>query len=215
MSLSSLVLPSCRPFPEPLPVLEEIVAATPLNRAASFAFALSRCGAGKPVMCIFTRSALRESGRPSVHGVAPCLPGSAPLMVVTRTAAEALWAMEQALKSGVLGGVLGAIEGATLTQSRRLDFAARDGATPGLILRDRSGGLSAARRRWRIAALPSAANPLDAQAPGAVRLLAELVRQRDGPPGEWILEHDAATGGLAVAAGLAADRSREGERRAA
>lgn len=213
MKSESLPLPSCRPFPLPLSVLEEVVAATPLNRAASFAFALSRCVAERPVMVVLPMAEAREYGRPGVFGIAALRQGSPLLLVSPRTVAEALWTMEQALKSGALGGVLGMVEGATLTQSRRLDFAARDGGTFAGLLRVRGDGLSAARRRWRIAALPSLANPLDPAAPGTVRLHAELLRQRDGPPGDWVLEHTA--GGFAVAAGLAAERPRADQRRAA
>ncbi len=205
----------CRPLPEPLPVLEEIVAATPLNRAASLAFGLSRCVAGKPLLLIQPIAECREIGRPCIHGIAALWPNAPLLMVVPRSLADALWTMESALKSGALGGVLGFIETATLTQSRRLDFAARDGRTPGFLLRRNGNGLSAARRRWRIVAMPSMPAAFDAAAPGPVRLQAELVRQRDGPPGDWILEHDAATGSFTVAARLAADGAREDLRRAA
>ena len=198
-----------------MPVLEEMVAATPLNCAASLAFGLSRCSPGKPLMLIQPVADCRETGRPGVHGISAFRPGSPLLMVVPRTLSEALWTMESALKSGALGGVVGFIETATLTQSRRLDFAARDGRTPGFMLRRSGGGLSAARRRWRISALPSVAHPFDPAAPGQARLHAELVRQRDGPPGDWTLDYDPATGGFAVAAGLAADGAREAERRAA
>ena len=215
MSLPSPLQQPCRALPEALPVLEEMVAASPLGSASSLAFALSRCAPLRPVMAVVPVAERREFGRPSVHGVVPWRPGSPLLMVMPRTVAEALWTMEQALKSGALGGVIGIIEGATFTQTRRLDFAARDGGTFGALLRTRSGGLSAARRRWRIGALPSPVHPFDAAAPGAPRLLAELVRQRDGPPGSWILDHDPATGGFAVAAGVAADSALQIGRRAA
>jgi len=191
-----------------------MVAATPLNRAASLTFALDRSTPGKPLLIVLPQSEAREFGRPSLHGIAALRPGTPLLLVAPTKAIDALWTMEQALKSGALGGVIGVIEGATLTQTRRLDFAARDGGTPAMLLRPTGGGLSAARRRWRVAALPSAANPDDAAAPGAARLLAELVRQRDGPPGDWILEAMPG-GGLAVVPGLAAGRLDPAERRAA
>lgn len=207
--------PSCRPLPVPLPLLEECVAALPLNRAASLAFALSRCRGDAPLMLVVQSGERRELGRPSLHGIARLWPGTPLLLVVPRDASAALWAMEQALKSGSLGGVVGAIDSAGMTQTRRLDFAARDGGTPAVLLRARSGGLSAARRRWRIAAAPSGLNMFDTAAPGVSRLHAELVRQRDGPPGEWLLDLDLATGRVAVAAGLAADGARTDARRAA
>lgn len=192
-----------------------MAAAAPLNRAASLAFALDRCTVGKPVMIVLPQGEAREFGRPSLHGLAGFRPGTPLLLVMPGKTIDALWTMEQALKSGALGGVLGVVEGAELTSTRRLDFAARDGGTPGFLLRARGGGLSAARRRWRVGAMPSAPNPFDAEAPGALRLAVELVRQRDGPPGTWILEHDVAAGGFLVVPGLAAERLDEAARRAA
>jgi len=213
-SSSPSLCPTSNPvFPPPASLLEEVVAATPLSRAASLAFAIQRCGADGALMTIMPRAERREFGRPSLHGVAALRSGPL-LMVVTLSLADALWAMEQALKSGALSGVIGVIEGASLTQTRRLDFAARDGATPAVLLRARGGGLSAARRRWRIGALPGLGHPHDAAAPGAPRLYAELLRQRDGPPAAWVLDHDPVHG-FAVAARLAADGARQAGRRAA
>ena len=55
----------------------------------------------------------------------------------------------------------------------------------------------------------------DGLAPGAPRLRARLLRARDGPPHEWVLEYDAATAGLVVAGELAADGAAAPVRRAA
>jgi protein ImuA len=58
----------------------------------------------------------------------------------------------------------------------------------GVLLRAKAAeDLSAARVRWRIAAAPSAADPFDDKAPGPMRMTAEVVRRRDGPPAvfEW------------------------------
>jgi protein ImuA len=63
--------------------------------------------------------------------------------------------------------------------------------------------LSAARVRWRVGAAPSAPNPLDPEAPGALRLQVRAAKRRDGPPGEWLMELDDETGRLRVAPGLA------------
>jgi protein ImuA len=210
---SSLSQP-CQPLPAPIDALEDMVAAGPSDRAASLAFALARCRMALPVMAILPRRALHEAGWPSLHGLAAWRQGMRLLLVTPRTDAEALWAMEQGLKSGALGGVIAAVDGATMTQTRRLDFAARDGGTPGVLLGTRSLGLSSARRRWQVAALPSAMHDADNLAPGAPRLLARLLRARDGPPHEWVLEYDA-TAGLVVAGELAADGAATPLRRAA
>ncbi len=188
-------------FPAACALLEEAVAAQPANRAASLAFACLRCDPARALLIVVPAGQAREFGRPSLHGLGW---SGEVLMAMPRGEADALWVMEQGLKSAALGGVIGIVEGATLTQTRRLDFAARGGATPAILLRARGDGLSAAWRRWRIAACPSAANPDDPLAPGAARLHATLVRQRGGPPGDWLLDLDAA-GGVAVATRLAAD----------
>jgi hypothetical protein len=72
---------------------------------------------------------------------------------------------------------------------------------------------TAARRRWRIKAGASATHDFDPAAPGRVRLTAELVRRRDGPPGAWALEQDDETGRLRVVAGLAGHGLDETDRR--
>jgi protein ImuA len=183
-------------------MLEEVSPAIGLNRAPAVAFALSRCQTGAPVMFVVPAPTLREMARPSLYGAGAF---QQLLLVTTRTEADALWAIEQALLSGALGGVIGAVERATLTQSRRVDFAARDGGTPAFLLRTSGSGLSAARRRWRVAALPSAGNRHDQIAPGRPRLFAELWRRRDGSPGHWHLDCDDATGRFLVAGRLGFD----------
>ncbi len=202
----------CAPadFPAARPLLEEAVAAHPASRAASLAFALARCDRSRALLIVVPQGARREFGCPSLHGLG--WTGEL-LMACPRGETDALWTMEQGLKSAVLGGVIGIVEGATLTQTRRLDFAAQAGGTAAVLLRARGDGLSAAWRRWRIAAAPSAANSDDPLAPGVARLHATLVRQRGGPPGDWLLDLDAT--GVAVAARLAVDGASQDARRAA
>lgn len=190
-------------LPEISPLLEETCAIGPGDAGAALAFALARIGdlSARMAMLVAPRRWLSEHGRPFAPSIAPrdaCL-----LLIATHSEADALWAMEQALRSGAVAGVIGAVEQATLTQTRRLDFAAREGSSVAVLLRGKGGGLSAARRRWRIAAAPSAAHPFDARAPGRWRVRAELVRRRDGPPGDWILEQDDGTHRLRLAARLA------------
>lgn len=192
-------------YPDPAPLLEEACAARAGDDAAALAFALARIGeaGGRPPMLVAPRRWLGEHGRPFALAVRPgdaCL-----LLVAVRNEDDALWAMEQALRSGAVAGVVGAIARASLTQTRRLDFAAREGGSIGVLLRSAEGGLSAARRRWRIAAAPGAAHPFDAKAPGRWRIAAELTRRRDGPPGAWMMEEDDGTHRLRLAARLAGD----------
>ena len=188
-------------WPAPAPLLEEVAAAGPRDRAAGLAFALARIPAAdaRPLLFVLPGDWRRDWGLPCPHGLAaPEL-----LIVLPRRAEDALWAMEQALRSGACAAVIGAIEQATLTQTRRLDFAAREGSAGAILLRRHNNGLSAARRRWRIAAQPGAPHPLTDEALGAPRVRADLIRRRDGAPGSWLMEQDNATGRLAVADRLA------------
>ncbi len=191
------------PCPERPAPLEEACAAGPRDMAALLLFALSRRldGDARPVLVTATRAWLGEQGRP--HG--PGLPGISLILAPVTTAAEALWTLEQALRSGAVSLALGAVDGATLAQTRRLDFAARQGGTVGLLLPRGLDGLSAARRRWRVSTLQSAADPDDPRAPGPARLTAELVRGRGERPGIWILEQDDETHRLRLADRLAGD----------
>jgi protein ImuA len=209
----------CQPAPDPtrFPVacepLEEVGAREPGDAAAAFAFALSRLagarlagkGDARPLVIVTTPDWLRERGRPFGRGLTPWGVASERLVWVrAEKEAQALWALEEALKSGAVAGGLVTADRPAFVTTRRLEFAARAGRAAGVILRvGETADLSAARRRWRIAARGSGAAPYDAVAPGAPRLTAELTRRRDGPPAAWNLELDDETHGLRVVAGLA------------
>lgn len=190
-------------FPERPAPLEEACASGPRDMAALLLFAFSRRPGGdtRPVLMTATRAWLGEQGRP--YG--PGLPGASLILAPVTTAAEALWTLEQALRSGAVSLALGAVDGATLAQTRRLDFAAKQGGCVGLVMPRGLDGLSAARRRWRISTSESAVDPDDARTPGPARLIVELVRGRGERPGAWILEQDDETHRLRLADRLAGD----------
>ncbi len=192
---------STDPFPSASAPLEEVCAQAPRDMAATMLFALSRRRAddARPVLITAPRAWFSENGRP--YG--PGLGGTAFLMTPTATPAEALWVLEQGLRSGAVSLALGAVDGATLAQTRRLEFAARHGEAGGVMLSRGLDGLSAARRRWRIRSAPSLGDPFDARAPGVSRLCAELVRGRGERPGVWLLEQEDETHRLRLAEGLA------------
>jgi len=201
--------PAALPLPDPVPGLEEVAAADPRDFAQAAAFALSRLkdDSGRPVLVVAARAFRRERGGLCARGLMRLGigPGEA-ILVRAEREAEALWAMEEALKSGAVCGVLGAVERPAFVATRRLDFAARSGPARAAVIRlGAAGDLSAARLRWRVSARPSAPHPLDPRAPGALRLHAALVRRRDGPPAAWELEQDHETHRLRLAAGLAGD----------
>ncbi|WP_396594450.1 ImuA family protein [Brevundimonas sp. R86498] len=207
---------TCSPrSPDPVPPahapllqgLEEVCAAGPRDMAGALAFVLSRAGRGpgRGVALTVTRAWLAEYGRPHGPGLAGFGRREGVLLVITRTEADCLWAMEQALRSGGLDAVLGGIDSVDLTRTRRLEFAARDGKASGILLRTRTGDLSAARRRWRVSTLSSASDAHDPRAPGRLSLRAELTRSRTERPGVWMLEQDDETHRLRLADRLAGD----------
>ena len=195
--------PSSDLYPERPAPLEEACACGPRDMATLLLFALSRKQAKDRRPLLFTAPHMwfAEHGRP--YG--PGLVGGSLILAPTATEAEALWTLEQALRSGAVALALGAVDGATLSQTRRLEFAAKHGETIGLLLPRRLDGLSAARRRWRISTSESAADPHDPRAPGPTRLMAELVRSRGERPGAWMLEQDDETHRLRLADRLAGD----------
>jgi protein ImuA len=196
-------------FPEACSPLEEVAAAAPADVAASLGFALSRLAADRTerraVVLVTTAAWVRDRGRPYGLGLSDWgLAAGRLLWVRAERDGDALWALEEALKSGAVAGGLATVATPSFVATHRLDAAARAGRVVGILLRGTSAGdLSAARRRWRVAAGPSSAADFDRAAPGAVRLRAELTRSRNGLPNGWELERDDETGGLRVVAGLA------------
>ena len=190
--------------------LEEVGAAAPADWGAAFAFALDRIVSSndpRPVALIVTRNWIRERGRPYARGLARL--GGDPRRLILVTAerdVQALWALEETLKSGAVAGAIGTVEQADFVAGRRLDFAARAGKACGVLLRAKSAeDLSAARVRWRIGAMPSLEDRLDSKAPGPMRWRAQVVRRRDGTPAAFEWEESDATPRLRLAAGLAGD----------
>ena len=122
-------------------------------------------------------------------------------------AAQALWAMEEALRTPAVGTVCAEIEAVDLTASRRLQLAAEAGGTFGLLLRGVIASAVppiASVTRWRVTAAPSAP-AWPASLPGETRWQVELLRARGGRPHHWLLEwrHDPTyetAGGFALAA---------------
>lgn len=188
--------------------LEEVAAAQAADWGAAFAFAIDRIAARpdpRPLALVAARHWMRERGRPYARGLSQ-LAGPPLLLIAVDREAEALWALEETLKSGAVTGAVGALETVPFVAGRRLDFAAREGRAMGVLLRAKAAeDLSAARVRWRIAAQPSAEDPLDAKAPGPMRWRAEVTRRRDGTPAVFEWEESDATPRLRLAPRLAGD----------
>jgi protein ImuA len=178
-------------------VLNEITAAAHGDRPAAFGFVFALTAAALrfragPAVLVAERRALTDFGKPYGHGLAQLgLDVGRLLIVETRDHKDALWAIEDTLRSGAAPAmVAGAIAGnLDLTISRRLNLAAAAHATPLVLLRASiAAGTSAAATRWRIAAAPGARDRFGAFAYPRWRVALE--RCRNGRPGEWLIEWD-------------------------
>ena len=170
--------------------LHEIKAHAYRDTPAALGFALSviaetltKCR-GLILWCL-TRTQAREWGRP--YGPGLLREGLDParfLIVETRTAEEAAWALEEGLKSGALAGCLAQTEIKTPLAARRLGLAAQAARTPCLLLSPHGdAGVPGTRTRWRIATKGSAHVPFDTGAPGTACWRLSLERCRGGAPG--------------------------------
>ena len=120
---------------------------------------------------------------------------------------ELLAVMEEGLRYGGLAAVVGETKRVSTVATRRLQLAARDGATPALMLRRPARGgddpfavPSAAVTRWRVAQAPSQQVPWAGLGRACWHL--HCVRQRGGNPFEITVEAADETGCIALPAQL-------------
>ncbi len=115
---------------------------------------------------------------------------------------DALWAIEEGIKSRGVGLIIAEVETADFTATRRLKLASeRYGVPVVLVMPYTREGSSACEMRWRISPQPSAINPYDSKALGNPRWRAEVERCRVAPErvGEvFDLEYDDETLSLRV-----------------
>lgn len=98
---------------------------------------------------------------------------------------DLLWALEEALKSGALAGVIAETDRLPPVAGRRLQLAAEQGRTTGLLLRPApQPPVSSALTRWRITALDS---HLSGPGVGQPRWRVELLHNRGGRTAEGIV----------------------------
>ncbi|HEY2134976.1 MAG TPA: ImuA protein [Xanthobacteraceae bacterium] len=157
----------------------------------------------RPLLLVGAPRAFAEHGRPHGHGLNRLgLDPARLILVETKTDKQALWAMEEALRSGVPAAVAGMIGKLDLKTSQRLHLAAAAAGLPLVLLRPaKAGEASAAATRWRIGAAEAARDRF-----GLVthpRWNVRLERCRNGRPGEWLLEFDHAAYRFSLAAPLA------------
>lgn len=102
---------------------------------------------------------------------------------------DVLWVMEEALKCAGLAAVIGEVREMDFKQSRRLQLAVEQSHVTGFVLRNTSKkmGSTSCAARWQIKPLPS--EPVDGlPGLGFPRWQVDLLRVRNGQPGNWIIE---------------------------
>ncbi len=165
-----------------------------------------------PILWITEARAAREHGALSARGAeAMGLDPGRLLEIRAPRALDALWSVEEALRSGAVAAVVAEIADPAapdFTQTRRLALAAEARGVPALLLLSHAReGATAATARWRVAAAPSAPDPYDPEAPGRPRWRLALARASTAPGAvgrRHLMEFDDATLSLRLADRLAA-----------
>jgi protein ImuA len=171
--------------------LHEIAAASEPHVAAGTGFALGLAlrnrGQSNTIVWIAKDMALIENGAPCGLGLDEF--GLAPERLISVAAArprDLLWAMEEALHCPACT-VIGELRQEFIepVALRRLSLAAAASGALALLLRvTPSDEASTAATRWIVGAASSRVN----HGPGPPRIDAQLVRNRRGPLGSWILQ---------------------------
>jgi len=177
--------------------LHEIAALGEAHAAAATGFVAGVAArAAAHLVWIAEDMAALESGAP--YGLGLDGFGLAPERLVTVAVAQRrdlLWAMEEALRCRAVACVVGEMRHGALdaVAVRRLSLAAADTGALALILRAMPGDdASTAATRWIVGAASAEGD--------APRVMAQLVRNRRGPRGQWILEWSDSDGRFTLAA---------------
>jgi protein ImuA len=181
--------------------LHEVAPAGEADEAAAFGFVTALLGrVPQGTVClVFSR---RQPSRPHGHGFNTLGLDPARVILVETDDKQALWAMEEALRSAVPAAVVGALDtGLDLKTSQRLHLAAGESGRLLVLMRPARAGPSAAMTRWRVAAAAAARDRFGLIA--RWRWHVTLERCRNGRPGEWLLEFDHAAHRFSLASALA------------
>ena len=191
-------------------------AATLFLAALAARFALVREEKGQ-VLWALTRRDLFAPGLAQV-GLSP----GRLLYAECRNDDEVLAVMEEGARHGGLAAIVGEVSRLARAAARRLQLAAEEGGGAALLLRrwrrpqeDPLALPSPALARWRIGCAPAAALPHEGI--GRARWQVALVRQRGGPPYNWLLEAPDGEARFALPArsGDRPDQAEAAQRRAA
>ena len=180
-----------------LGAMHEVFAEAGRQSAAATGFVAGLAGrvaARRPLVWIRQDFAEVEAGAVSMHGFSEL--GLDPRLLVTVRAADvdqALRTTADALACDAVGAVVlevwGEAKQIDLVASRKLTLAAQASGATGLVLRMAAEPrASTAETRWivRAAHSPPASHPSSAW--GAPLLETQLLRNRHGPTGRWIME---------------------------
>ena len=187
--------------------LHEIAPQTPADTPAAFGFLAALLARfmppSRPLLLVATSRAFADHGRPHGHGLNRLgLDPARLILVETKAEKQALWAMEEALRSAVPAAVAGMIAKLDLKSSQRLHLAAGAAGLPLVLLRPaQAGEASAAATRWRVGAAEAARDRFGLITRAGWKV--KLERCRNGRPGEWLVEFDHAAYRFSLAAPLA------------
>ena len=168
--------------------LHEVSAASEAHVTPAAGFILGIAHSEHAIVWIAEDMAFAESGRPYGCGLEEF--GLSPerlLLVNVSHRRDLLWAMEEALHCRAIGAVIGELRHDSIdaVALRRLSLAASaSGAFAFLLRSSPTQESSTAATRWVVSAAPSQPR----YGPGAPRFETQLVRNRRGPTGSWLLE---------------------------
>ncbi|MCE6957861.1 hypothetical protein LAZ40_02160 [Cereibacter sphaeroides] len=123
-------------------------------------------------------------------------PGLVPrlVLVTPKTDIDLLWCVEEALRAEPSGFVIAEPEKPlSLTQGRRLQLAAEAGQTTGLLLIRAGAGCNAAESRWHC-------NPEASAAPDSTSCRWELIKNKSGTTGLWVVTRNDTSSALHLVA---------------
>ena len=176
--------------------VHEVLAEAGVQAAAATGFVAglaARVMRRQPLLWVRQEFAALECGQLAMPGMSDLgLDPRALIVVRTPDAAAALRVAADALACAALGAVVletwGVVRGLDLVAQRKLALAARRSRVTALLLRLAAPpAVSMAATRWSVQAArspPAAA----AMAWGTPRFAAQLLRNRHGPTGQWIME---------------------------
>ncbi len=111
------------------------------------------------------------------------------IFIILKKEKDILWTMEEALKCDGLSSVVSELREVNFTASRRFQLAVEQSRVTGFILRcdPKNSNTNACIARWRVASIPGVSYN-DLPGLGFPRWNVDLLKIRNGKPGNWQLE---------------------------